>query len=158
MKNRTFISVNILAVLASFTIFNTAFADTAATVSATCKDGTTFTGTSKKGACKGHHGVKSWDSAATTTAVVPATTSTPTPAAASPVAGSTKPAMISGKSAMPTVAAPGGGAGKVWVNSSTKVYHCPGTKYYGKTKEGSYMSEADAKAQGDHPDHGKTCS
>ena len=35
----------------------------AATVTATCKDGTTYSGKSKKGACSKHGGVKSWDKA-----------------------------------------------------------------------------------------------
>ena len=47
-----------------------------------------------------------------------------------------------------TTVAEGGGAGKVWVNSNSKVYHCAGTKYYSKTKEGSYLSEAEAKTAG----------
>lgn len=54
--------------------------------------------------------------------------------------------------------APGGGAGKVWVNSESKTYHCPGTKWYGTTKHGEYMTEAQAKSQGYHADHGKVCS
>jgi hypothetical protein len=36
----------------------------------------------------------------------------------------------------------------VWANLSTKVYHFSGTRNYGTTKEGAYMCEKDAQAQG----------
>ena len=110
-------------------------AQTANQVTATCKDGTAFSGATHSGACRGHGGVQSWGSAATSAApTAPATTQ------------ATK---------APTAA---GRPGQVWVNPASKVYHCPGTRWYGKTKQGAYMSEVEAKAQGDRPDHGKACS
>jgi len=62
--------------------------------------------------------------------------------------------------AKPMMAAPVamGGAGQVWVNTKSKVYHRPGTKCYGKTKQGSYMSESTAVAAGDRPARGKACT
>ena len=46
--------------------------------------------------------------------------------------------------------APGGGTGQVWVNTETHVYHKEGSKWYGKTKNGKYLSEQDAIKEGDH--------
>lgn len=56
----------------------------------------------------------------------------------------------------PTAAAAAGA--KVWVNTSSSVYHCPGSRYYGNTKAGQFMSEADAQAVGNRPAYGKACS
>ena len=50
----------------------------------------------------------------------------------------------------PANAAPGGGNGLVWVNTSSKAYHKKGSKWYGKTKHGKYISEPDALKEGDH--------
>lgn len=115
-------------------------AQTPASVTATCKDGTSFAGTSRRGACRGHGGVQSWT----------------TPAAGA--AAATVPPAASATQRRTAAAAGAAGAGQVWVNTSTRVYHCPGDEYYGKTKHGEYLSEAAAKAQGDRPSHGKSCS
>ena len=38
-------------------------------------------------------------------------------------------------------------SGMVWVNTDSGVYH-KGGRWYGKTKQGKFMSEADAKTAG----------
>lgn len=39
----------------------------------------------------------------------------------------------------------------VWVNTASKAYHLPGSRWYGKTKHGKYMTEEDARKAGYHP-------
>jgi len=41
--------------------------------------------------------------------------------------------------------------GRFWVNTESRVYHKPGSRYYGKTKKGKYMTEADARKAGYRP-------
>jgi hypothetical protein len=46
---------------------------------------------------------------------------------------------------------------KVWVNTQSGVYHCAGTRWYGKTKSGEYMTQKEALEKNYHADHGKAC-
>lgn len=108
-------------------------ADAPAGTTVQCKDGSYASPDTKSGACRGHKGIKTWYGKADAKA----------PTASDP---------------SKMAAAPGGGAGKVWANDETKVYHCMGDRYYGKTKKGEYMTEADAKAKGMHASHNKACS
>jgi hypothetical protein len=45
----------------------------------------------------------------------------------------------------------------VWVNTNSSVYHCPGTRWYGNTKQGKYMSQREAQAAGYRPAYGSVC-
>ncbi|MBA9869870.1 signal peptide protein [Ralstonia insidiosa] len=136
----------------------TAPAAAPAAVHAVCKDGTPYSGATLKGACHGHGGVDKKASAAGASAAAPAAAAPAAAAPAPPAAPAAPAAAAAPPAAAAGAVAPGGGPDKVWANTSTKVYHCPGDRYYGKTKQGSYMTEADAKAQGLHASHGKACT
>lgn len=127
------------AVAAAVLTVNFGLAQAPAGSTGQCKDGTYTTTADRSAACRGHKGVQSWYASAPLTVPAPVTAPTKTPVE-------------------PPKALPDGGVGLVWVNTVSKIYHCPGTKYYGKTKEGKYMSEANAKVSGARPDHGKACN
>jgi hypothetical protein len=116
-------------------------------VTATCKDGTPYSGTTRSGACRGHGGVQTWGNATNSNAPPAA------PPANSPATnGPAKPPPAQ------TAAGMSGSPGQVWVNTKSRVYHCPGDRWYGKTEAGEYMTEAQAKTGGYRPDHNKTCA
>ena len=168
-----------LALIAGLVFSAAGFAQAPAGSTGQCKDGSYTKAEQKKGACKGHGGVKEWFAADTkkestsekkseskstekkTTTAAPAAAPAPAPAPAPAAAApkeATKTASKKAPEGMRAETAPGGGAGKVWVNSSSKVYHCSGDEWYGKTKEGEYMTEAQAKASGARPSRNKACS
>ena len=128
-----------------------------------CKDGTYTKAQSKQGACRGHQGVETWFAAAAAVPAAksasppaPAQTQTPTPArpaAQPPAAPPPAPRTAADTSAQ----APGGGPDQVWLNTATNVYHCFGSQWYGKTKSGAYMTEAEAQAKGARANRGKPC-
>ncbi len=135
-----------------------------------CKDGAYTTAAKKRGACKDHAGVKAWFGAPIPQAPLPppspeasAAAKSPTPAVADSTATSLKTvapaqaAVAPPSSAIPSKPQSPADAIKVWVNVSSKVYHCPGSEWYGKTQSGKYMSQADAIAMGARPAYSKPC-
>jgi hypothetical protein len=68
--------------------------------------------------------------------------------AASPAAVSGAAAKNAAAAAAANPPAPGGGHGLVWVNTETHVYHREGSRFYGTTKKGKYMTEAEAMKEG----------
>ena len=113
-----------------------------------CKDGTYSMAAMKMGACGSHKGVATWWGKAK----APAKAAAAAPKTTAPAAHAKKGSSTAGAPAA------GGGPGLVWVNTGTKVYHCYGTRYYGTTKAGKYMTEAAARGSGAHAENGKGCS
>lgn len=46
---------------------------------------------------------------------------------------------------------------RVWLNTSSRVYHCPGSANYGTTARGEYMPESAAVRAGARPAGGRRC-
>src|SRR5208337_1865423 len=89
--------------------------------------------------------------AAATPAAANSSVSAPTPASAPAATPAASPSTKKHQAPQPLAQqATGGGNGLVWVNSESHVYHKEGSKWYGRTKNGKYMSEADAIKEGDH--------
>lgn len=144
MRSPARFTLFVAALLCSGSLFAKAPASAPAGTTGQCNDGSYSSSAEKSGACSGHGGVKKWFGAtAATTGSGPAHEGS----------SSAKPS----KSKIEKDSASGGGSGQVWVNKDTKVYHCRGDKWYGKTAEGAYMTESNAVAQGYRADHGKAC-
>ncbi|HYB42314.1 MAG TPA: helix-hairpin-helix domain-containing protein [Candidatus Methylomirabilis sp.] len=79
-------------------------------------------------------------------AAAPAAAAPAAPAAPSKVTAST----TSKGSADKTEARVPPAKGMVWVNTKSKVYHLEGDRWYGKTKEGKFMTEDEAIKAGYH--------
>jgi hypothetical protein len=74
------------------------------------------------------------------------------PAATAGAASSSTPAVSSAaKSATTPTAGPPPQKGMVWVNTDSGTYHKEGSRWYGNTKQGKYMTEADAQKAGYKP-------
>ncbi len=83
--------------------------------------------------------------AAQKSATAPAAPAAP---AASTPANPTGTSTLASKPAAAQQTPPGNTGETVWVNTETGVYHKPGSHWYGKTKHGKYMTEADARKAG----------
>jgi hypothetical protein len=111
----------------------------------------TDTSSTATSTAKAKHKKKAADATATT-----ATASAPAAPAAAPTAAApaSKPASAKATSepmnnASDTEIAAAKASGKVWVNTSSGAYH-KGGRYYGKTKQGKFMTEDEAKKAGFH--------
>ena len=134
--------------------FASVLAGVAHAQSVTCRDGTVLSGANAARMCVAHGGLP------------PGAGNNPFGTGQQPATGlstdtqqtARQPRPVPRGAAQGATPAPGGGPGQVWINASSKAYHCPGTRYYGTTKRGEYMTETAAKAGGAHPAGGRACS
>ena len=113
-------------------------------------------GTSPNSTSKTRHNRKSANStsaeAATPAAPANASAASPAPAGKSTTAGKARSEPVNNASDAEISSAKT--SGKVWVNTSSGTYHKAG-RYYGKTKQGKFMTENDAKKAGYHEAKGE---
>jgi hypothetical protein len=88
---------------------------------------------------------KKTGAAAQESATAPASPAAP---AASTPANSASTSTPASKPATAQLTTPRNTGETVWVNTETGVYHKAGSHWYGKTKHGKYMTEADARKAG----------
>jgi hypothetical protein len=93
---------------------------------------------------------KAQSSAATLNAA-PAAKPTPAASTASTASSTASNAPAQASATTKPQAPPANASGVVWINTDTGVYHKQGTRWYGKTKHGKYMLEADAIKAGYKP-------
>lgn len=131
-----------------------AFAQTPSAQSPTakCRDGTVSYSATRSGTCSGHGGVAQWlvPSGATARCIDGTfSTSAQRQGACSHHGGVAQ--WLAGTNA-------GATATRVWVNTSSGVYHCPGSRYYGGTKHGVYMTEVEARSKGYRAAYSRACT
>ena len=117
-----------------------------------CRDGSYTSNATKKGACADHKGVKDWFAMAATATAPAKDIAASAPASASTAAvqpARTTPATA--KAAPSTAPAAGGGPGQVWVNASTKVYHCVGDQVLRQDQAGRVHDGGRCKGGGQSP-------
>ena len=131
-----------------------AFAQTPSAQSATakCRDGSLSYSTTRSGTCSRHGGVAEW--LVPSGATAQCSDSTYSTSASRQGACSRH----GGVALWLTTGSTDAGATKVWVNTTSGVYHCPGTRYYGGTKQGVYLTEVEARSKGYRPAYGRSCT
>lgn len=112
---------------------------------AQCRDGSFSQSAQKRGACSRHKGVQVWYGH------TPQTSSKAQPL---------KPASATGVHTSPSAYAASSASRDtmVWVNLKTGVFHCQGSRWYGKTNKGQSMPQAQALAQKHKPASNKWCA